>query len=160
MELLDVVMLDIPGMFLHANLMHLVSNMILLFVVGRMVERYCGSIPYLAIYFLSGIAGSGLSALGEMLTGSYAGSVGASGAVMGIIGALLAIVVYHKGKYKEITSRRILFMIAYVLYAGFTTTNVNNLAHVGGVIAGFILTLLYCLIRNAIAGRKGQQNEN
>lgn len=150
----------ISSMFLHANLMHLVSNMILLFVVGKLLERYCGRIFYLILYFICGLAGSALSAAGEFYMGKYSASIGASGAIMGLIGALLAIVVYHRGQYKEFNSRRILFMIAYILYAGFTTTNVNNLAHIGGIIGGFIIMLFYCLIRGHMTKTKGDRSEN
>ena len=109
---------------------------------------------------MSGIAGSCFSAMGELFTGSLSSSVGASGAIMGIVGALLAIVIIHKGSYKEITTGRILFMIAYVLYYGFTTPSVNNLAHIGGVVSGFLLTLIALYIKKCLIKGKGSRHED
>lgn len=138
----------ITSIFLHAGLPHLMGNMILLFAVGAWVEKYCGSIKYSVIYFISGIVGSIFSAVGELVTGTYVLSVGASGAIMGLIGALLAIVIFHRGIYKDITTGRVLFMIAYIIYSGLTTSNVNNLAHIGGLTSGFLMMLIIFQFQN------------
>ncbi len=146
----------VTSMFLHINLTHLSGNMILLIVAGRMIEKYCGHGIYLAVYLLSGIMGNAVSGIWDLATGDYTYSVGASGAIMGLIGALLAIVIYHKGHYREITLPRVIFMIAYILYFGFTSTNVNNLAHIGGALSGFICLMILNLIR----GRRGTTHED
>ncbi len=146
----------LTSMFLHINLTHLSGNMILLLVAGKVIEKYCGHLTFFIGYLLSGIAGDMVSGAYDLLSGTYTYSVGASGAIMGMIGALLAIVILHKGHYREITLGRVLFMIAYILYFGFTGTNVNNLAHIGGAICGFVLLMLRHLIR----GQRGSQNEN
>lgn len=127
----------ITSMFLHVDINHLVSNMLILYYIGNAVEKYMGCIPYIIIYFLSGIAGNIVSAGYELLSGSYVSSVGASGAVFGIEGALLMLVLIYKGRCVEMTAGRLMFAIAFSLYCGFTSSNINNAAHIGGLLAGF-----------------------
>lgn len=143
----------ITSMFLHADVDHLVGNMLMLYLAGEVAERYLGKKWYVTLYFFSGITGSLLYALYEYFTGSYAETIGASGAVFGIIGALLVIVICHKGKYGDITIGRMGFMLFYMMYMGLRTSNVNNAAHIGGLIGGILLTSLYVLLQKAV-GRK------
>ena len=125
-------------MFLHWDVEHLFSNMIVLYYVGALVEHELGHIPYTAVYLLSGLAGNIFSMGYEMLIRSYGSSAGASGAVFGIEGALLFLVMAHRGKLASMTAGRVAFAIAFSLYCGFTSAGVNNAAHVGGVLMGFI----------------------
>lgn len=129
----------VTSMFLHGSAEHLFSNMIVLYYVGAMVERELGSGPYTAVYLLSGIAGNIFSAGYELLTGNFGSSVGASGAVFGVEGALLLLVMLHRGRLSTMTSGRVAFAIAFSLYCGFTSAGVNNAAHVGGVLMGFFM---------------------
>ena len=116
--------------------------MVLLGVMGWTLEREIGKVRFLIIYFLSGIAGNILSAMGDVLTQEYAVSAGASGAIYGIIGALLYVAFRNKGRIEDISGRGLLFMIGLSLYHGFTSYGVDNMAHIGGLIAGFILAVL------------------
>ncbi len=135
----------ITSMFLHADLDHLLGNMLMLYLAGELVEKYIGKWKFALLYFFSGIAGSLLYAAYEFFTGSYADSIGASGAVFGIVGALLVIVVRHKGRYGDITIGRMAFMICYMGYMGLRASNVNNAAHIGGLLGGILLTAFYML---------------
>lgn len=128
----------ITSMFLHWDVEHLFSNMIVLYYVGALVERELGHVPYTAVYLLSGFAGNIFSIGYEMLIRSYGSSAGASGAVFGIEGALLFLVMAHRGKIASMTAGRVAFAIAFSLYCGFTSAGVNNAAHVGGVLMGFL----------------------
>ncbi len=128
----------ITSMFLHWDVEHLFSNMIVLYYVGALVERELGHVPYTAVYLLSGFAGNIFSMGYEMLIRSYGSSAGASGAVFGIEGALLFLVMAHRGKIASMTAGRVAFAIAFSLYCGFTSAGVNNAAHVGGVLMGFL----------------------
>ena len=78
----------------------------------------------------------------EYLTGQLMFSVGASGAIFGLIGAMLFLVISHKGRYGSISLKRMVIAIAYMLYAGFRNTSVNNAAHIGGLVVGFFAMLL------------------
>lgn len=136
----------ISSMFLHWDLQHLFSNMIVLYYVGEVIERRIGHIPYAIVYFLAGIAGNIFSMGYELFSGENIISAGASGAVFGVEGALLFLVILHHGRLESMTAGRVAFAIAFSLYCGFTSTNVNNAAHVGGVLMGFAATALICLV--------------
>ncbi len=144
----------ITSMFLHADADHLAGNMLMLYIAGELVEKYMGKARFAILYFFSGISGSLLYALYEFTTGRYVDSIGASGAVFGLIGALLVIVVRNGGKYADITIGRMAFMIAYMIYIGFRTSNVNNAAHIGGLLGGIMLTTFYMLFSNRRSGRR------
>ncbi len=136
------------SMFLHGSVQHLFSNMIVLYYVGAIVERELGLVPYAVVYLLSGIAGNIFSAGYELLTGSYGSSVGASGAVFGVEGALLLLVMLHRGRLSTMTAGRVAFAIAFSLYCGFTSVGVNNAAHVGGVLMGFFTAAIIAAAKN------------
>lgn len=93
------------------------------------------------IFLLSGISGNVLSGFWEMRIGQYNLSAGASGAVFGLTGALLVLVVFHKGKLEQIRLQGVILMIVLSVYNGFTTDNVNNAAHIGGLFTGILLTI-------------------
>lgn len=144
----------ITSMFMHANVYHLAQNMLMLYLAGELVEKYVGKRRFAVLYFFSGIGGSLLYALYEFSTNCYMGTIGASGAVFGVIGALLVIVIRHKGRYGDITIGRMGFMIVYMIYIGLHTSNVNNAAHIGGLLSGMILTVFYTLGGNRKSGRR------
>lgn len=125
------------SVFLHWDVEHLFSNMIILYSMGAIVERRLGTVPYTVLYMLSGLAGNIFSMGYEMLTNVYRSSAGASGAVFGVEGALLFLVMANRGKLEFVTARRVAFAIAFSLYCGFTSAGVNDAAHVGGVLMGF-----------------------
>ena len=126
------------SMFLHWNVEHLFSNMIVLYYVGALVERELGPIPYTVLYLLSGLAGNVFSIGYELLSGIYGSSAGASGAIFGVEGALLFLVMIRREKLESMPVGRVAFAVAFSLYCGFTSAGVDNAAHVGGVLMGFI----------------------
>lgn len=130
------------SMFLHFGFEHLMNNMLMLAVIGWNLELEIGKVKFLIIYFMSGFCGNVLSACYEIVSGDFAVSAGASGAIFGIIGALLYVAIRNKGRIGEISGRGILFMTALSLYYGFTSESVDNSAHIGGLITGFLLAVL------------------
>lgn len=146
------------SMFLHWDAEHLISNMLILYYIGNAVEREMGHILYLFTYFLSGISGAVFSMGYELFAHNYANSVGASGAVFGIEGALLMLVLLHRGKWADITAGKMVFTIAFSLYCGFTSSFVNNAAHVGGVLMGFLVTGIFWLLVPAMRNDKKRGN--
>lgn len=130
------------SIFLHFGFSHLVNNMLMLGVMGWQLELVIGRIKFLIIYFAAGLGGNVLSALAELRTGDYAVSAGASGAIFGIIGALLYIAVRNHGQIGNVSGQGILIMVALTLYYGFTSSGVDNFAHIGGLAAGFVLAVL------------------
>ena len=132
----------LTSMFLHADTSHLFSNMLWLVLLGDIVERMSGRWKYLILYFGAGICGDLLSMYLEYSHQSFASSVGASGAVFGIEGALLWILIRNHGRVQSITVPKILFSVALSLYYGYASTNIDNAAHLGGFIGGFLLAVL------------------
>lgn len=129
-------------MFLHFGAKHLGNNMLVLFVLGGRMERTVGRIRYLLIYLLGGMGGNILCLLLEMRSGDFAVSAGASGAVFAVMGAMIYAVIRGKGHVEDLSTRQVLIMAAFSLYFGFTSEGVDNAAHVGGLICGFILAVL------------------
>lgn len=128
----------VSACFLHFDIGHLLNNMVMLYAVGRYVERNMGTIRYLIVYLVSGIAGNLASMSMRLLTGDLAVAAGASGAVFGLVGALLAVAVKNGGKVEGLKVSGILLMIALSLFSGLTSCGVDNYAHMGGLAAGFL----------------------
>ncbi|MBO5282417.1 MAG: rhomboid family intramembrane serine protease [Lachnospiraceae bacterium] len=133
------------SMFLHADVNHLFSNMIILLFMGAMIEKEIGHIPYTVIYLASGIGGNLLSLADKVLNNDWAASLGASGAIFGLDGLLLALVLFSRRKMNNVTPARVVLMICLSLYSGFTGGNVDNLAHIGGLLVGFVLGMILCI---------------
>ena len=136
----------ITAAFLHADIEHLVNNMLLLYFCGEIVERTLGRVRFLILYALSAVFGNLLSSAYELFTGSLYDSIGASGAVFGLTGALLFLVIVRKGAAAHISMQRMVIAVFLSLYAGFYGANVNNAAHVGGLLSGFLLAFLLNII--------------
>lgn len=128
-------------MFLHFGIEHLVNNMLVLFVLGGRLERTIGKFRFILIYLSGGIAGNILSLILEMRAEDYSVSAGASGAVFAVTGALIYIVLKNRGHVEDLSMKQIFIMAAFTLYFGFTSSGVDNAAHVGGLLAGFILAV-------------------
>lgn len=136
------------SMFLHFGFEHLMNNMVTLVLLGWNLEIEIGKFKFLVIYILSGLGGNFLSAWYEVWTADYSISAGASGAIFGVIGALLYVAMRNRGRIGDISGRGIVFMIILSLYYGFTSSGVDNLAHIGGLITGFVLGILLYWKRN------------
>ena len=128
--------------FLHFGISHLANNMLVLFVLGQRLEPAVGGVRYLLIYLLSGFGGNVISLGLEMQSSNYAVSAGASGAVFGVMGAMIYVILRNKGRVADLSIKKMMIMAAFSLYFGFTSTGVDNAAHVGGLICGFLAALL------------------
>lgn len=128
---------------MHFGFEHLLNNMVMLAVAGRFLEKAIGKIKYLALYFIAGIGGCVLSYIEMMQSGNYAVAAGASGSIFGIIGALAWIILIHKGRYENLTGRGMIMMLLFSLYYGASTGDVDNWGHIGGLIMGFVLAIIF-----------------
>ncbi len=140
----------LSSVFLHIDARHLFSNMLVLFFLGNSVEREVGHWKYAILYFVSAFGGNIASAIYEVSVGIVIASVGASGAVFGIVGAVLMLLLSRKGKWENITLPRMLIMIVYSLYSGLMAENVNNVAHIGGFITGLLVMGIFCFIHRLL----------
>jgi membrane associated rhomboid family serine protease len=124
------------SMFLHAGLLHLFLNMYGVWVLGKFVEQIVGSLRFFAIYIVAGLVG----AFASNLVNGAGVSVGASGAVLGLAGALLAELGLHREAYpkrwRQGLFRVLLFLTAANVAIGFAYPAIDQAAHIGGLVAG------------------------
>lgn len=121
--------------FLHSNLIHIACNMYSIYIVGPQIEQIYGKIKYLVIYFISCITASLLS----YFMSPNGISVGASGGIFGLLGALLAFAIVERNKMQKKYISSLLQVIAVNLFIGMSVQNIDNFAHVGGLIGGMVI---------------------
>ena len=129
-------------LFLHFGIAHLLNNMVMLGALGWNLELEIGKIRYIIIYFGSGIIGNIISLCYDLTLQQPAVSAGASGAIFGLMGALLYVVIANSGRLGRLSGRGMLVMVALSLYFGLTSSGVDNLAHIGGLVSGFLLAVV------------------
>ena len=134
------------AMFLHGNVQHIFSNMLILFFLGSMLEKEIGHLPLFIIYLLSGIGGNAASLYEKYARGSLVASLGASGAVFGLDGLLLALVLFSPKRWETAPVPRVIAMILLSLYSGYTAGHIDNAAHVGGLSTGFLAGIVWCQV--------------
>src|SRR5450755_3760274 len=128
----------ITAMFLHGSILHIGFNMWVLWDIGPVIEEVYGSARYLFIYTLTGIIGFVLSAF----RGNF--SVGASGALLGLVGVMLAITTKRGGAAMQAQRSRLIFWIVIIFAQGLLPgLNVDNWAHFGGLASGFLLGRIF-----------------
>lgn len=130
------------AMFLHFGAEHLISNMFMQYFLGDMLLRALSQWRFAVIYLLAGIGGNVTSLIMMLVTGKVAVAAGASGAIYGIIGALLWVVLRNGGRFESISVPRMLLATALYIGYGFTTEGVDAWAHLGGALAGFLAAIL------------------
>lgn len=138
------------AMFLHAGFMHVLFNMFSLYLFGPELERIAGKARFATIYLLSGIVGNVATYL--LNDGGYA-SLGASGAIFGIFGAFGALV-YYTRHTMPMLRKLILPIIIISVIMTFLQSNVNVYAHLGGLVTGFLLGLIYLHPKKILSWRK------
>ena len=92
--------------------------------------------------YIRGLLGNVISVLVELKSMDFAVSAGASGAVFAVMGAMIYIVIRNKGWLGDLSARQILVMAFFSLYYGFTSTGVDNTAHVAGLVCGIMISIL------------------
>lgn len=120
----------------HAGALHLAMNMFVLYIYGQNAEEAFGSIRFVAVYIVSGLTGSAFS----YAFGSGNSSVGASGAVFGVVGALI-VYLYNRRSSQFIAQhlRGMLTFLALNAVIGFALPNIDIMAHLGGLVGGLLL---------------------
>lgn len=131
------------SMFLHFGAPHLINNMLVLFVLGQRLEPAVGRLRFLLIYIAGGLGGNFISLFWDMRTGDYAVSAGASGAVFAVMGGMIYVIIRHRGKVADLTMKQMLIMAAFSLYFGFASEGVDNAAHAGGLLCGFLAAVIF-----------------
>lgn len=124
--------------FLHGGIIHIFFNMSALNIIGREVEAVYGSKRYIAIYVISALGGSVVSYLFK----PNSISVGASGAIFGLLGAMLIFGLKERDKIGKQYMKNILETIGLNVIIGITIPNIDNFAHLGGLILGAITSFI------------------
>lgn len=132
----------ITACFLHFNLQHAANNMIMLFALGGILEESTGKLRFLIIYLLAGVGGNMVSALWHTQIGQMVLSAGASGAVFGIEGAFLGMVLLNRRRLTSQTMKRVMICVVLSLYQGFAGQGIDNAAHVGGFVIGLLVMMI------------------
>jgi rhomboid protease GluP len=126
------------SVFVHGGLIHLALNMWCLTTIGPLVERLYGNLAYLAIYLAAGVGG----AIASAASSSSKVSVGASGAIFGVLGALLAFLIIHRRSIpasvlKPLRASAVGFVV-FNTFFGLVVTIIDQSAHMGGLVTGFL----------------------
>ena len=128
----------ITSAFVHIGIIHLLSNMYALYVIGRQVEQLYGRMKYILIYFISAITGSLFTVV---FSSSNTVAAGASGAIFGLLGALLYFGYSYRGYIGNSIINQVLPAILLNLVIGFSSPNIGNSAHIGGLIGGYLISM-------------------
>jgi rhomboid protease GluP len=132
----------ITACFIHGGLIHLGFNMYVLWDLGRVTEHIYGSLGFLLVYMVAGIGGSFASVMLHPLVTS----VGASGAVFGVAGAFLAFLLRNRSRiHPQISAhlrRSLVTFVAFNLVLGFAIPGIDQAAHIGGLVTGFLAGFL------------------
>lgn len=167
----------VTAIFLHADIDHIVSNMIYLVGLGQMIEQMIGHVRFGILYLLSGFGACAFSILYSVLTGDIYDAVGASGAIFGLIGALFILIIIRDMRrrvhrpscemeampdqidvldrngrelpsaYESISMGKLIFVVVYMIYSGARAARVDNAAHVGGLVCGLLIMAVMNLIK-------------
>ena len=129
----------ITAMFLHGFLLHLAFNMFALYVIGGPVEEYLGRVRFLLLYLVSGLAGSA----GALIQSPTTPVVGASGAIFGILGAMLILEWQATGRLGGTAATLILVNLALNFGLNSTGGSISIGGHLGGLVGGILVTLAF-----------------
>ncbi len=125
------------SMFLHIGIVHLVVNMYSLYIIGKQLESFLGRWKFLIVYLGSGIIGSLLSVVVHSSI-----SAGASGAIFGLLGSLLYFGYHYRLYLGMVLRTQVIPIIIINLLIGFMVPGIDNFAHIGGLVGGYLLTMV------------------
>ena len=134
------------AMFLHSGWMHLGLNCFGLFIIGQQLEQLYGRSRFIVIYMLAGLAGSVASYAFNLSLASNVIGIGASGAVFGALGGLVAFFLTHRNQMGDMGRRSLVGLLVIAganLLFGFVGPEVDNFAHIGGLICGVSLGIAF-----------------
>src|SRR5829696_10172883 len=138
----------ISGGFLHAGFLHLLFNMYVLWVAGRILEPGIGTARFVGIYFVSLLAGS----LGVLILDPNTVTVGASGAIFGL---MAAVIIVARGRGVEQLAQQFGIFVVLNLVLTFSIPGISIGGHIGGLIGGAIAALLVIFVERGMSGRPG-----
>lgn len=139
----------ITAAFFHNGAIHLFCNMYSLYIIGTQLETVLGKCKFGVVYLVSAVVASLFSAV---LHGSGVASIGASGAIFGLMGAMLYFGYHYRLYLGSVMTSQIVPIILLNLFIGFMIPGVDNFAHVGGLVGG--------LFTGMVVGVKGKSDKS
>lgn len=127
----------LTGIFIHSDIFHILFNCYALYILGSQIESFFGKVKFTIIYLFSGLIG----ALFSMSFGGNYASVGASGAIFGLMGSLLYFGYYYRVYLGNVVKSQIIPLIVANLVIGFISPGIDNYAHIGGLLGGILITI-------------------
>jgi len=131
----------VTAMFLHGGLIHIGFNMMSLMQLGPALEELYGSARYLFLYVVTGAFGFLVSSCPIPFLGHY--SLGASGALLGLVGAMLAVTTKRGGAFMRDLRARLISSVVILFMLGFSGLGLDNTAHFAGLASGFVIGKLF-----------------
>lgn len=145
----------VTHMFLHADEEHIFNNMLMLVVLGYYMEEYLGHLRFLILYFCSGFIAACTSMVYNMMQMNLTPSIGASGAIFGLMGGFIFLVWHLRQQQEQVDPRRLLLAVVISFYGGASSQGIDMMAHAGGFLSGIPCAALLSLTRN----RKGRNKK-
>lgn len=126
----------LTGSFIHIDILHLLTNGYALYIIGNQIENFYGKAKFVIIYLVSALCGALLSIC---MHDSF--SIGASGAIFGLLGSLLYFGLHYRVYFGSVILNKVLPVIVINLIIGFAFSGIDNFAHIGGLIGGFLISM-------------------
>ena len=143
----------LTGTFFHSDILHLICNCYALYVIGSQIENFYGKKKFIVIYLFSALTGSLLSmAMHDVL------SIGASGAIFGLLGSLLYFGYYYRVYLGSVIIQKTLPVILINLLIGFSISGIDNFGHIGGLIGGILISMALGISNSHKSGKRNQVN--
>lgn len=140
----------LTSMFTHFGITHIFGNMVILIALGARVENIIGRLNYVIIYIVTGLAAAFASYINFFYNDIHAYSAGASGAIFGLLGVLVVIAIYNKGRVRDLSLVNMLILFILTLADGLMSEGVDNVAHAAGFIAGILAGVLLLLTNQKV----------
>lgn len=140
----------LTSMFTHFGITHLLGNMVILIALGARVENIIGRLNYVIVYIATGLAATFASYINCFYNDIHVYSAGASGAIFGLLGVLVVIAFYNKGRVKDLSLMNMLILFILTLVDGLMSEGVDNVAHAAGFMAGILAGVVLLLTNQKV----------
>lgn len=140
----------LTSMFTHFGITHLLGNMVILIALGARIENIIGRLNYVIVYIVTGLAAAFASYINFFCNDIYDYSAGASGAIFGLLGVLVVIAFYNKGRVKDLSLMNMLILFILTLVDGLMSEGIDNVAHAVGFMAGILAGIVLLLVNQKV----------
>lgn len=140
----------LTSMFTHFGITHLLGNMVILIALGARIENIIGRLNYVIVYIVTGLAAAFASYINFFCNDIYDYSAGASGAIFGLLGVLVVIAFYNKGRVKDLSLMNMIILFILTLVDGLMSEGIYNVAHAAGFMAGILAGIVLLLVNQKV----------